>query len=594
MKMFNLSKKFNNQIGAIPLLILVAVIGVIIFLAVIGLAPLRDKLFSSLFPKPSSNAAGVDCSAPSTGKSCLYLSPKSTVIAPAGTLRVQVRVNTNTETVNGVAATIGYPNNLVDVTLDETGSAFGVAAPSSAQNGTIDIARGSITPVAGDALVVTLVITPKVATGVVNLITSAVEIDSATTNTDITEASFGGNYTITANAATFSLTSAVSTVAVPNTIPVQVKVRTDTDQANLFAANISFDKNVFMVTGFDNTNSFVTQWASQTFDNNNGIINLVGGVPNPGFKTSGQDALMVTINLQAKSPAASTTIGFDGTSQIFRNSDNANILAGMNNLSVQVTGVIASPSPSVAPSPSPSVAPSISPSASPSIAPSPSPSVAPSPSPVVSPSPSPNPSIQASASPSPSPSSQPIACSITTVSWDPTFTVIPVVEGTIAPMTIDSTGNCNGQKVNLTVWEDDGILGRDAVTSQPLQATFVGNTARSSWVTQFQVDGVNGVNNPPEFLFEAVLAGGSTVITSTGGEVSVVQVNTGQFRKGDGNRDGLVNLVDLSVLLSRWNDSRTINPNSFNDLVDMNDDNVINTFDFSGIVLVLKQLNVIR
>ncbi len=54
--------RINNQIGAIPLLVLIAVIGLISVLIVVNFAPFKDRLLSSLFPKNSSFAA----SAPTT------------------------------------------------------------------------------------------------------------------------------------------------------------------------------------------------------------------------------------------------------------------------------------------------------------------------------------------------------------------------------------------------------------------------------------------------------------------------------------------------------------------------------------------------
>src|SRR5688572_13043071 len=48
---------FKSQKGAAPVLILVAVIGLISFLAVSATFNFQDKLFSTLFPKPKSFAA---------------------------------------------------------------------------------------------------------------------------------------------------------------------------------------------------------------------------------------------------------------------------------------------------------------------------------------------------------------------------------------------------------------------------------------------------------------------------------------------------------------------------------------------------------
>ena len=51
-----LSKVLKNQRGVVPPLILIAIVGLLGFLLVANLGDFRNKLFSSLFPKPSSQA----------------------------------------------------------------------------------------------------------------------------------------------------------------------------------------------------------------------------------------------------------------------------------------------------------------------------------------------------------------------------------------------------------------------------------------------------------------------------------------------------------------------------------------------------------
>src|SRR4029079_1922745 len=47
----------KDQIGSVPLLMLIAIIGLIAFLSFVSLAPFKDNLSSSLFPKQFSHAA---------------------------------------------------------------------------------------------------------------------------------------------------------------------------------------------------------------------------------------------------------------------------------------------------------------------------------------------------------------------------------------------------------------------------------------------------------------------------------------------------------------------------------------------------------
>lgn len=50
-------RNLNHQKGAVPALVLIAAVGLIVFLAVSSSAPFKDKLFAQLFPKLPSRAA---------------------------------------------------------------------------------------------------------------------------------------------------------------------------------------------------------------------------------------------------------------------------------------------------------------------------------------------------------------------------------------------------------------------------------------------------------------------------------------------------------------------------------------------------------
>ena len=69
----------------------------------------------------------------------------------------------------------------------------------------------------------------------------------------------------------------------------------------------------------------------------------------------------------------------------------------------------------------------------------------------------------------------------------------------------------------------------------------------------------------------------------------VKAVSTSNPSTGDGNNDGNVNLIDLSILLSDFNKTGNIRNG-----IDMNGDGVINTFDFGLMRNLLVQKGVIR
>lgn len=147
---------------------------------------------------------------------------------------------------------------------------------------------------------------------------------------------------------------------------VTLKARSDVENANLFVAKMTFPANLLEVVSVDDTGSFVSSWAEQFYDNTTGQISLVGGVPNPGYKTSGTGALMATINFRAKS-AGTAALALTNQSQVFSNATNQNILQVLGNTSVQINGGTgASPSPAISPSPIVSPSPVVSPSVQPS------------------------------------------------------------------------------------------------------------------------------------------------------------------------------------------------------------------------------------
>lgn len=163
------------------------------------------------------------------------------------------------------------------------------------------------------------------------------------------------------------LSATNTSYAVGDKIVVSLMAKSDNDAANLFVAKMHFPKDLLQVVNIDfksGTESFisdwfVTNWVENTYDNNTGTISLVGGVPNPGYKTdpASEGALMADIILEAKR-GGSATIAFDATSSVYRNFDNANILKTKKDLTLQITEATstASPTPStggVIPAPTP-------------------------------------------------------------------------------------------------------------------------------------------------------------------------------------------------------------------------------------------------
>ncbi len=121
------------------------------------------------------------------------------------------------------------------------------------------------------------------------------------------------------------LTDALPNLKVGQELPVKVFVRNDKDEANLFAAKLKFNKDVLEVVRIEKSGSFISSWAEEFIDNNSGLVSLVGGVPTPGYKTNNSDALMAIVVFKGKA-AGNSVVSFAADSEIFRNSDNNNIL----------------------------------------------------------------------------------------------------------------------------------------------------------------------------------------------------------------------------------------------------------------------------
>lgn len=355
------------------------------------------------------------------------------------------------------------------------------------------------------------------------------------------------------NAATMALNTTTTTVAPGQQISVSLTTRSDTHKANLFSAKINFDPTKVEVVGIDTTGTFITQWVEKIYDNTTGKISIVGGVPKPGFSTSGADVAIATITLSAKAEGI-TPIAFDATSAVYRNNDNVNFLGGTTNLTLTIQAP-----------------------------PTPTPTEAPLPTPTPTGAPTPTPTIPVVPTDTPTPTPTPIACSIQNAFWNTTTN--PVDEGAITTLIVQGFGDCFGKQVALEVWEDDGLLGSDPATNNPATASFsMDNSASSSWIAEYQPDGFNGVNDPPEYYFNASLVGGTSTLKSSDPMLLVNKSTSTTFKKGDANRNGVVDLQDLSILFSYWFDT-----SGFPDEVDINNDGVINTFDFSGMIVILKQ-----
>lgn len=349
----------------------------------------------------------------------------------------------------------------------------------------------------------------------------------------------------TAGSAFYSL-SVPSNVGLNENFKVKIRVKTPTESANTFLAQLQFDNSKLEVVDIkmdDSVGSFITQTDDIFYDNATGEISLLGGLPDPGLTTvlaAGETMAEITFNTKATGQSEITLLS---TSEIISNNSAINILNVGSFL-----GYIVNVNVPFSPSPSPSVAPSVS--------------------------------------PSPSPAQ---ACIITAVGW--VSNTNPIQNGSLVTLRVTGSGDCEGQTLAFTVGEDDGLIGSDPVVANPVNATFNNsNIATTSWVAEFQQDGFNGFNNPPEYFFTASLTGNpqTTLTTTAGQNLRVNNLREGEFINGDGNRDGKVDIRDLAVLRKWWGKT------GFPQEIDIDDNGVLNTFDLGGLRKILEAAGIIK
>jgi hypothetical protein len=430
------------------LMLLVAVAAVLIYFVISSTAPFKDGFLSSFFPKSSSQAAGVVD---------LSLVPDTISVKQNDTFLVDVVIDAKTSQPTAMELEINYDPAVLQMTALEPGFFFSktlVPPAISSGKGTVTLAQDIGNYKSGTGSIVTLAFKALQNTS------APAQITINPTTTQIAALNENGNVvgSITNSTVNVSQLAAINKNAeIAVTVPaaaqpigqefaVQLKAKTGTESANLFVSKLSFDPSKLLVSRIDTGGSFVTQWVNNnSFDNANGKVTLIGGVPNPGYQASVLTT-MATVYFTGKT-AGSADINLDGASAIYRNSDNQDILGTQTNGTVTISTVSVSPSPSPVVSPSPAISPSPVVSVAPSASPVASVAISPSPSPVVS------------------PSTTPIACSVSQANWVPSSN--PINQGKVVGLSVIGAGDCAGKSVSFTVWEDDSPFGADPVVNQP-------------------------------------------------------------------------------------------------------------------------------
>lgn len=128
----------------------------------------------------------------------IYLAPASGSYAVGSSFTIAVRENSGSA-VNAAEANLSYPVSALEYqSIDGSGSAFGIDANSTGGNGSVNIARGTTSPVTGDQLIAKVTFKVlAITTATIQMQSSSVVLSSST-NINVVNARNGGTYTLTA------------------------------------------------------------------------------------------------------------------------------------------------------------------------------------------------------------------------------------------------------------------------------------------------------------------------------------------------------------------------------------------------------------
>jgi len=415
----------------------------------------------------------------------------------------------------------------------------------------------------------------------------------------------------------FTLSTDSNGLSAGQKFSVDLLVRTDVDAANLFVAKINFPKDLLEVTGIEkifvppdlpppgmvpevtlklgeSTSSsvpkppgievvgqtvpdyFIKNWVESYFNNQDGVISLVGGVPTPGVQTNAGATYapkMATINFIVKAEGEAT-ISFDEKSAIYRNSDNIDILQIKRDLSFNIGCSSAVIDCAVPPAGCSYVGGTCQSCGTLSCTPICAAVIT-----------SAINSITGECREFPSPCDVPEGWEVATnCTLQPTITPVPTPP--VCPLW---ERICKPANICQSYWVpcDPVLTPTPSPTCQPRPACLDATPVclipepAGGWCLPGECSGA----------FPRCEGGKDAIQISPDPDGCPKYICPTSYQKGDGNRDGKIDLIDLSVLLSNFNKSISIPE------LDANDDGVINVFDFSALVRIfiangiVKQVN---
>lgn len=238
----------------------------------------HSEIFSSV--GNASFVIGATASEP-IAQSDLLLSPSSASVTTGQTFTVDVRVNSNGQTVNGVQSNITYPIGLLSVaSINSTAGVFDVKAQQIDDgNGTITLAFGAFTPQSGSNLLVATITFLAKAPGSANVVFQNPTVISNISNKDVLKNYINGVYAISGVAITPTPTQSGPTPTSSVSTPTPTTIPTSTAAPTPTATPIP-------PTATPTPSPIPTSAPSLTPTNTPGISVTIGAQPTETYKTS--------------------------------------------------------------------------------------------------------------------------------------------------------------------------------------------------------------------------------------------------------------------------------------------------------------------
>lgn len=146
-----------------------------------------------------------------------------------------------------------------------------------------------------------------------------------------------------------SLSGNTATLVAGMDTTIHILVRSDIEAANIFSAQISYPANLLEIVSSNssvNDSTYIPieedDWLEEYIDNNNGKASFIGGLPDPGYRTSPTTGSVKLISLTFRAKGTgSGEITLDGTSAIYSNSTSENILTTTRNIAIAINPFVA-------------------------------------------------------------------------------------------------------------------------------------------------------------------------------------------------------------------------------------------------------------